>query len=220
MLPLTEFYLLSFHLRFDPDKWNSPSQNTSTSYYTRLNTKQDATFCCSYFWTAEPQLCLRWAERGDLWAALGTDVSTQLPVISQHPANSPCHSPSEQGWCRPALATLQLFTKLTFTNTYILNLLSVPHYKESLQRRIWSIHCFDVLLGLLHSLWNNFGWSGRWMSMLLSVNHKSTLDKKYQTERACFLLWQYYQRLAAWAQTELQQQKLYLYIFQNYVLAT
>lgn len=124
-----------------------------------------------------------------------------------------CPGHAGAGWLQP-------FTKLTFTNTYILNLLSVPHYKESLQCRIWAIHCFDVLIGLLHSLWNNFGWSGRWMSMLLSGNHESTLDKKYQTERACFLLWQYYQRLAAWAQTELQQQKTYLYIFQNYALVT
>lgn len=38
--------------------------------------------------------------------------------------------------------------------------------------------------------------------------------------RVCFLLWQYNQRFDTWAEIKLQQQKLYLYVFQNYVLVT
>lgn len=99
------------------------------------------------------QLSLTWAPgelKGDLQSSPGTDVSSHSQP--QPSANSPSHPPSDQGWPQP-------FTKLTFTNPHTLNPLSVSDHKESLQSRVWSMHCFDAVLGLLHSLWNNFGWS-------------------------------------------------------------
>lgn len=143
MLPLTEFYLLSFHLRFDTDKWNSSSQNTSTSYYTRLNTYQDLTFCCTQLISVQLSLTCACGElRGGMSRAalsLLFPLQTALSLSWRAGPMQTCPGHAGTGWLQP-------FTKLTFTNPYILNLLSVSDYKESLQCRIWSIHCFDVLI--------------------------------------------------------------------------
>lgn len=183
---------------------------------------QDETFCCTRLflcsWTL-PVVSWKGGSPEQPWGQMWAPTA-----ISQHSANSPSTLPvtsADLPWAHWD-SLVAAFTKLTFTNLYILNLLSVSSYKEKLQCRIWSVHCFDAVLGLLHSLWNNFGWSDQedeWTFCFLWIT-SLYWTKKHQTEQDCFLLWQYYQRLAAWAEAELQQQKLYLYIFQNYALVT
>lgn len=162
------------------------------------------------FCTAEPYLCLWWAERRDVQS------SPEHPPACYSPCKQLCPSPREQGRCRPALARLGQAGCSPSQSSHLHSKSSLSlqlQRKPSVQNLVYTLFwCIDVTPPFtVKQFW--LIKSGRWMNTLLSVNHKSTLDKKYQTEWACFLLWQYYQRLAAWAETELQQQKLYLYIF-------
>lgn len=169
------------------------------------------------FCTAEPYLCLWWAERGDV-------QSSPEPAIS--PANSPVpllasRVDADLPWPRwdrlaAALHKAHIYKPIHSKPSLSLRL----QRKPSVQNLVHTLfRCIDMTPPFtVKQFW--LIRSGRWMNTLLSVNHKSTLDKKHQTEWACLLLWQYYQRLAAWAETELQQQKLYLYIFQKYASVT
>lgn len=143
------------------------------------------TFCCTQLflssWTS-PVPVVSW--RGDLQRSLGTDVTTQLP------ANSPCHPPSDQGCCRPALARLGQAAPHKahiYRPTHSTSSLSLwPQRKPSAQNSVFTLFwCMDKAPPFTAKQF----WlirSGRWMNTLLSVNHKSTLDKKTPDRTSLF----------------------------------
>lgn len=127
------------------------------------------------FCTAEPYLCLWWAERGDV-------QSSPEPAIS--PANSPVpllasRADADLPWPRwdrlaAALHKAHIYKPIHSKPSLSLRL----QRKPSVQNLVHTLfRCIDMTPPFtVKQFW--LIRSGRWMNTLLSVNHKSTLDKK------------------------------------------